>query len=75
MLVVSDSERVLEVESVAGSMALALMSPWLRLKVNGIEHETPEAVEAANFFGQGSSAACLAEIHYRFNTIIFCSKV
>ena len=57
-------------------MALALMSPWLRLKVNGIEHETPEAVEAANFSGQGSfSAACLAEIHYRFNTIIFSSKV
>lgn len=59
MLVVQDLKRVLEVESVTGSMALALMSPWLKFEVNGFEHETPEAerVEAANFFGQGSAAA------------------
>lgn len=73
MLVVQDSERALEVENVTGSMALALMSPWLRLKVNVVEDETSEAVEKNSGRGLPPQAS-LAEIHHRFNTIIFARR-
>lgn len=59
MSVVHDSERVLEVESVRSSMALVLMSSWLRLKVNGIGHETPRTGKVeVDFLGRGPPTVC-----------------
>ena len=59
MLVVHDLERVLEVESVTGLMALVLLSSWLGLKVNVIGHETPRTGKVeVDFLGRGPPTVC-----------------